>query len=559
MPKKNRRSLLKPVNTPHHSLSPSNHHHGGARRTPGSEGEPLSVNDLISHLRRTQIPSSSEQNPQSPGSSRSFVSRRSVHPSLRNLLELPETPPPRPRLNARYGAIGRRPLRPTPGPPPPESWVSGDTSESGSVRDDTATSFRKVTYRLERLPGAVFPGKKDLMHVVLKAMAFNWDWHLKYDGPFLSQLPSHIKGVLLSYIAVYARNPPFGHHMKGLKPLFLSETHNQGTKEDDFPYHTGCVDIDAETRRLDLSCALGHWTNFEQLKSELVLPTKLIEPEVVPASWDEELNESSTTAIPRSLDLRLRFKNLRYLSLAHPNSQHASWNSLLQLLEHLSVITHLSLAHWPVPTRTFNASSGQSRGAQRLPRGLPHSHGGTDIYSALENNWAESAGILRQLSRYTYCLKWLDLEGCEWLPALVWTGTDPDGQRYRLGDCGPEWNRSWRDIEWIALGPGWECPDDLDANETLATNPGRSLASSVHAPTENPNVLPWDVEHERSLYRYKKARQQWCAAVIRAHRVHRLILEIRRHGRGKWMHAFAAQGIPLPDLTETEEMLSKES
>lgn len=518
------------------------------------------MNDLISHLRRTQIPPSSEQNPHSPGPSRSYVSPRSVHPSLRNLLEVPETPPPRPRLDTRYGAIGRRPLRPTPGPPPPESWVSGDTPEPESAKDDVTAGLEKLTYRLEGLPGAVFPGKKDLMHVVLKSMALNWDWHLKYDGKFLALLPSHIKVVLLSYLAIYARNLPFGRYMRGLKPLFLPESHDLGVEENDSLYHTsGCVDIDVEIRRLDLSCALGHWISFEQLKSELILPAKTVEPETVPTSWDEEANDSSATVIPRSLDHRLRFKNLRYLSLAHPSPQHASWNSLLQLLEHLSVITHLSLAHWPVPTRTFNASTGQSRNAQRLPSGLPQTHGGTDIYSALEDNWAESAGILRQLSRYTYCLKWLDLEGCEWLPALVWTGTDPDGQQYRLGDCGPEWNRSWRDIEWIALGPGWECPDDMELNEARATSSGRSLGSSVHAPTENSDALPWDVEQERTLYRYKKTRQQWCAAVIRAHRVHRMIQEIRRLGRGKWIHGIAAQGVPLPDLAEAEEMMSKEA
>lgn len=562
MPKKNRRSLVRPVNTPHHTLSSSSHHHGGTQRAAGSEGETPSVNELIGHLRRTQTPPSTEQNPHSPASPRSYVSPRSVHPSLRNLLELPETPPPRPRLNARYAGIGRRPLRRTPGPPPPESWVSGDKSASDPVKDETTASLERVTYRLERLPGIVFPGKKSLMHVVFKTMALNWNWHLKYDGPFLSQLPSHIKTVLLSYIAIYARTQPLGLGMRGLKPLFLTETHDLEHEENDLISHAGGhVDIDADIKRLDLSCAIGHYISFEQLKRELVLSVKTIEPETVPASWDEEENESSVNAVPRSLDHRLRFKSLRYLSLAHPHRQYASWNSLLQLLEHLSVITHLSLAYWPVPTRTFNANTGQSRHSRRLPSCLLHTQGGTDIYSALENNWAESAGILRQLSRYTYCLKWLDLEGCDWLPALVWTGTDPDGQQYRLGDCGPEWNGSWRDIEWIALGPGWECPDDpeLDVREVPAGSQGRSLASSVHAPIENSDVVPWDVEQERTLYRYRKARQEWCRAVIGAHHVHKMIQEIRRRRRGKWMHAFAAQGVPLPDVTETEEMLSKQS
>lgn len=558
MPKKNRRSLIKPVNTPHHTLSPSGHHRGSTQRAASSEGDSPSVNDLISHLRRTQLPPPTEQNAQS---SRSYVSPRSVHPSLRNLLELPETPPPRPRPNARHGAIGRRPVRPTPGPPPPESWVSGDTSASVTTETETPTKLEKVIYRLERLPGVTLPGEKDLMHVVLKAMALNWNWHLRYDGPFLSQLPSHIKTVLLSYITIYARKQPPGHRMRGLKPLFLTKSEIPGHEEDGLSSLLGSrVDVDSDIRRLDLSCALGRWINFEQLKSELVLPAKTTEPETVPASWDEEEDDSTPDAIPRPLDHRLRFKNLRYLSLAHPHRQHASWNSLLQLLGHLSVITHLSLAYWPVPTRTFNASTGQTCNSQRLPSGPPHAHGGTDTYSALENNWAESAGILRQLSRYTYCLKWLDLEGCDWLPALVWAGTDPAGQQYRLGECGPEWNSSWRNIEWIALGPGWECPVDpqLDESGLHAGSERSSLASSVHAPAEGSDIVPWDVERERTLYLYRKARQEWCEAVISAHRISRIIQEIRRLGRGKWVQTLAAQGVPLPGLAETEALLAKQ-
>lgn len=152
MPKKNRRSLIKPVDPPHHTLSPSGRHHGRTQRAASSEGDSPSVNDLISHLRRTQLPPPTEQNAQS---SRSYVSPRSVHPSLRNLLELPETPPPRPRPNARHAAIGRRPLRPTPGPPPPESWVSGNTSASVTTEDETPTKLEKVIYRLGRLPGEI--------------------------------------------------------------------------------------------------------------------------------------------------------------------------------------------------------------------------------------------------------------------------------------------------------------------------------------------------------------------------------------------------------------------
>ncbi|KAI5308989.1 hypothetical protein KEM55_004360, partial [Ascosphaera atra] len=87
---------------------------------------------------------------------------------------------------------------------------------------------------------------------------------------------------------------------------------------------------------------------------------------------------------------------------------------------------------------------------------LTFQYGGTDIYSAYEGDFSEAASILRKLSRATYCLKWLDLEGCsEWIAALVFT--PPDQAK---GSTGPEWNASWRGIEWLSLGPGWR-PGDL--------------------------------------------------------------------------------------------------
>lgn len=561
MPKKHKRSFVKPVITPHHTLSSSGSRQNDQFRRSAVSSEESSVNDLISHLRRTQASSSSEHNPQPSGSARSFVSPRSVHPSLRNLLELPETPPPRPRPNARRTAIGGRPPRRTPGPPPPESWLSGASDASLLTEENknlALTQYEEVIYRLERLPGAVFPGERDLVHTVLKSMALNWAWHLDYDGPFLSQLPSHLKTLLLSYIAVYARGQPLRSRMRGLKPLYLAKTDTFEGGEDDFAGNEDGVDGDAGTVRLDLSCALGHWINFKQLTKELVVSTKSAaafrrESEAVPASWDEDLDTeddapSSTLSdtIPKSISQGLRFHKLRYLSLAHPHPAHSSWNSLLQLLSHLSTITHLSLAHWPAPTRTPNAGSGRVPANRSF--GLGQVDGGTDMYSEMEDNWAEAAGILRQLSRYTYCLKWLDLEGCSaWLAALTWTGTDPHGRPYRLGDSGPEWNGSWRDIEWIGLGPGWVVQGNSDADLVGAplkpldtVHPLRSLASSIHAPAAGNSAstdLPWDVEEERARYRMQKTSEFWRNSLLRACEAHRAILMIRQQDRGKWLHA----------------------
>lgn len=280
--------------------------------------------------------------------------------------------------------------------------------------------------------------------------------------------------------------------------------------------------------------------------------------EPVPSSWeeidDEEVDtadESPNMPIPKALSQGLRFQNLRFLSLAHPKPAAANWNALVDLLSRLSTITHLSLAHWPLPTVTPNAMSARIR--HPAQRSLTFAYGGTDSYSGMENNWAEAAGILRRLSRVTYCLKWLDLEGCgDWIPALTWEGVSPDGEAL---PSGPEWNGSWRDIEYIRLGPGWlPHVDDSElavpqsgAAERLPSSPSRSLASSIHAPSpalsETPD-LPWDVEVERIKYRRAKELENYRETLRSAKAVQRSILQLRHSGRGKWVHcSFGLEGL----------------
>lgn len=593
MPKKQKKTFVfKPANTPHHTLTSRPRQNDQTQRSAASSAsDSPSVNDLISHLRRTQAPISSDHDTST--TARPFVSQASVHPSLRHILELPETPPPRPRVGPRRTVIGGRPVRLVPGPPPPDSWLSGDREASQSAGDAALAPTgleRTSIYRLNRLPGTKFPSESSLLHAVLKCMALNWAWHLDYDGPFLAQLPPHIKELMLSYVAVYAvrgRTQPLKGRMRGLKPLFLTEADNAETDGDgDEADVENVADVDTNIRRLDLAWALGYWMTFKQLSSELFLTSKpapdVSQPaseESVPASWDEQLDDeqaedatpSAATpgSIPKPISQNLRFTNLRYLSFAHPVSGAASWNSLLHLLSRLSTITHLSLAHWPPPTRSPHTAPARMRPPGH--QGPSFVHGGTDVYSGMENNWAEAAGILRQLSRYTYCLKWLDLEGCsQWIPALIWTGTDPDGRPLRPGTSGPEWNRSWRNVEWIGLGPGFEYPADKDLFRPLERPisaiqsrplpsffPPVSLANSVHAPvdafqnlalhdrvdrndpprTPPPSDLPWNVEEERWMYRRDKERQAWRDAVSKAKEVCAGIRAIRKDGRGKWIEA----------------------
>lgn len=547
MPKKHHKNTFsKPVSTPHHTLATSSPRSSQNDRfrspaSPSGEPEQPSVNDLISHLRRTQV------SPSLSGTSRSVprhIVPRSVHPSLRNLLELPETPPPRPRPDARRTTvIGGRRLRRTAGPPPPESWLSGDTSaEDAEKAELDSAEPAKVIHRLERLPGREFPAKGSFVHTLMKSMAIHWAWHVEYDGQFLGLLPTHIKLLLLSYVGYYSREQPLAGLMRGLKPLFDNSAAFDNEGQDRM------ADGDSAVTHLDLSGAVGRWISLKQLSMELFLPKKAPSQkdtaESVPLSWEDEYEDGAdagpSNAIPKSLQ-HLRFENLQYLSLAHPHPSSVNWNSLISLLSRLSTITHLSLAHWPVPTVTPNAINASVR--HPAHRSLTFAYGGTDSYSAMENNWAESAGILRKLSRVTYCLKWLDLEGCgDWIPALNWEGAGPQGETY---SAGPEWNGSWRDIEWIRLGPGWlphvddtgnvtDSVVDL-ASETNAPNP-RSLASSAHAPTAVASTESWDVDEERQKYRMTKELERFRKQMRAAKEVQRRVLRTRKDGRGKWVH-----------------------
>ncbi|KAJ5129899.1 uncharacterized protein N7515_005938 [Penicillium bovifimosum] len=491
MPKKHQRFHAKPESPAHHSLAPSvSRQHGGSGvRGTGSASTTASVNDLISHLRRTQIPSpSSDDPPRSQSAQRSFVIPRSVHPSLRGLLELPETRPPRPRPGVRRTVFGVRPSRPTVGPPPPASWLtrSNDAASEQDLCGRTPGTSEESIHRLNRLQRPMFPGRKSLVHILLKSMALNWCWHVEYDGPFLSQLPNHIKELLMSYIAVYSRNSSLAGHMKGLKPIFLTQRDEDQLARDnpDFDESRG-VNGDFRIRQLDLGNALGNWIGLRQLSHELTLHTSPAVgvssheiQEDVPASWDEEVRDMdeegmpgdiSSPSIPRAVTQTLRFPELRALSLAHPKPSAASWSALLNLLVHLPTLTHLSLAHWPMPTR--NPSAVRTRIRDPVKPLLTS--------DAFDNNWAEAASTLRQLSRSTYCLKWLDLEGCgDWLPALKWVGKDPDGTPYRPETVGPEWNGSWRDVEWLGIGPGFF--DLTEPNDPFHVSEPET-GSSLHA------------------------------------------------------------------------------
>ncbi|KAI1609805.1 hypothetical protein EDD36DRAFT_56255 [Exophiala viscosa] len=499
MPKKHQQKALltKPQSSVPQTLSLSK----SSTSANQHESTQRSVNDLIRRSRRLQL----RNEPRSP----TAQNAASIPPSLRAVLDLPPPPPPAPRSGARSSGPSR--LRRIPGPPPPRSWLTDSIYAPKSVK--TTANGQDIGHRIQvrtsNLPDGSFPPAYSLQHLILTKIASNWEWHAQNDDDYLEFLPTNLKETLLSYIAVYNEAPS-----NPLRILFL----NGSTLEDR-----------AEVRRLDLSNGLGLWTTSRQLErdllvkqgpSEKVTPStadKVDPPPQAPDSWDAA--DDSDDAIAPTIIAGPRyihnFPNLRHLSLAisPANTRAASWASLLSLAAELRTLTSLSLAHWPQPTFTPNAAS--TRAVINSPGARPVVYGGSDIYTAYDNDWREAAGILRTLSRSLYCLKWLDLTGCgDWFAALEWSPSDTAS----LEKYGPEWNGGWRGLERLVLEVGWK--------------PVPPLLSESMAKCDESS---WNVENERELYRFNKERQRFAQVRGTVQSVARHLRSIRKKRGGKWI------------------------
>ncbi|MCJ1283502.1 hypothetical protein MMC26_002832 [Xylographa opegraphella] len=480
MPKKHNRIQYSKPNIPvHPSLSSSTGptHHGAHAHAPESS---TSVNDLIQRLRRSQAPSTVERNHSDSNP------HPSVHPSLKSILQVPDTPAPRPRPQA---AAARRRQRGPAGPPPPRSWLVDSIHAPRSLRAASASaeSVHDVSRRLDRLPGLYLPDERSLMHQTLKSMADNWAWHMEYDQYYLATLPELLKQALLAYIAVYSPQPTT---RAALELLFLDDT----TLED----ATGCEAI----THLDLSGAatLKDLSKIFEKQSPALTSAGPAAP--IPDTWDTLAPSPFTTPTTR-------FPALTHLSLAHPPSP--SWRPLLSTLPHLRSLTHLSLAHWPAPSLTPNAKTA----TLASPAGTVR-YGASDMYSASDGDWSEAAGILRRLGRGTLCLKWLDLDGCvAWIRALAWTDADGAG--------GVDWTGAWRGLEAVRCAQGW-LPRGLDGDRDGAV---------LHVGDEGRDGAEWDVEGERSRYREKVTREAWVEREVEVRRVETLVGAKRRGRAGR--------------------------
>lgn len=324
----------------------------------------------------------------------------------------------------------RRPV----GPKPPKSWLNSTQLDASQLEMSKGPQPRQrqdiPAECLGVLPDLYLPEERSLMFQILKELARNWQWHMEYDQYSLAMLPTRLREALVGFIARYNLQ---GINRHGLEILFMDDTmlEDAGDNED--------------VAHLDLSMSIGHTLSLKELKNFLGKIRKSatdaetnIETESIPDNWD------APSTFSLSHNSVSRFPYLTHLSLSHPSN--ASWKSLLSLAPHLATLTHLSLAFWPYPNLdSLPLVDGE------IPLGNVSYGSGVP-----DSNWSEPGAILRQLSKKTYCLKWLDLTGCcAWIWALQCEG-------------GIEWNGAWRRLETVKVGQGW-MPDCLkDENVKLS-------------------------------------------------------------------------------------------
>ena len=451
MPRKRTTQFPKPSTPPHPSLTSSGKKESISQLQPTTASTSnSSVNDLIQHLRRSQISKGSEQ----PAHE---INPHTVHPSLNAFLNVPNTPTPRPRFGMRVS--GGRQVRGPAGPPPPDSWLSTRARSFMNARSNRGMApkhaDRPILRSIGSLPDLHLPQEGSLLHLALKGLAQGWDFHRVYDQFYLATLPVRHKEAILSYIAFYN---PQSINCQGLNVLFLDDTELVDATGSDSLTH------------LDLASSLGCGIQAKDLKTVLTNPKiepkrKNTSPQTdIPDSWDSPRLQSTSLSTPT---LRPRFPALTHLSLSKPADP--SWKYLLAVTPYLATLTHLSLAYWPTPSLTPNSTTAY----RETPSGSVD-YGGSNFYSVFDGDLSEAANVLRHLSRATYCLKWLDLTGCsDWVQAL--------GR-----EAGPDWCGGWRGVETVKAGQGWipTCLEEKDLDwRRVAEDPtkGKQEASALWA------------------------------------------------------------------------------
>lgn len=373
---------------------------------------------------------------------------------------------------------GRSVSRPA-GPPPPRSWLEErlhDTDEllQGKKRPEPPQLLcATLPENLELLPGLHLPEKHTLTYQAMKALAKNWDWHMDNDLDYLSKIPTRYRMALLCFLTRYN---PHGISHCTLEALFMEDQTPENTSNNEDLTH------------LDLSVQIGRSLSLLGINRYLAkmptvssgLSSKNLKS-TIPDVWD-----APSPVIPPHTKCS-RFPSLTHLSLSHPFR--ADWKLLLRLVENLPTLTHLSLAYWPVPSME---KSLPAVGSARLGN---VDYGHSSFSFGKDNDWPGASAILRQLSKKTYCLKWLDLTGCcSWIYALQSEGID--------------WSGAWRKLETVKVGQGWipRCLEEEYKGRLLPTFEATSSRTALWKPVllghENRNefrALAYWLNYERKV------------------------------------------------------------
>ncbi|KAM3456097.1 hypothetical protein MY3296_001966 [Beauveria thailandica] len=418
-----------------------------------------SVNELLTQLRHTSLASSSTAGP--AASSPLHANTPTVPPALRHILQIPETPAPRPRrsIRPRFDNDGRR--LPA-GPPPPRSWTSPACHQHAApllVSKAAASAAQNVLANIS-LPGLQLPAPMSLIGLVFARLAANWPFHRVYDQHYLYDIPCHLKPALMRELAIYS---DAGLALGDVKALLLRPS--QG---DNHNRHGGGVPlplpIDPEITALDLTGALGRSLTLRDLTAFL-FPARSTAPiqDVTQDSWD------ATEHIPTTRLSHALVPNLTHLSLAisPEKAGNASWRDLLILAPRLGSITHLSLAYWPEPCLLQSAKFA----TVGSPQGCQIPYGGTNYYShSIDHDWSEALLVLRKLSRSLYALEFLDLTGC----ASWWKALKLQDQHDYI-----DWVNDWGKMTCLRLEMGWALADDAEPSTRAAHQEAVQMAATV--------------------------------------------------------------------------------
>ncbi|PIA94651.1 hypothetical protein CB0940_08885 [Cercospora beticola] len=484
-----------------------------------------SVNEKLSELRKLGGKDAAKKKAEL---AESATNHKSVHPSLKGILGIAESAPPKPKRAARV----RLPNR-TPGPAPPASWTKTPgwtrslalrTGQRRFRRNGTTDIDRNRPEKLGRF--ALLSSIDDdddynrrpgsLVHFALKTAAENWDMFDEEDLPMLAELPLRLRLKLLSYLGFYG--PAID--------INTLDALTSGTEPLSHLDLAGLIGSDG--------LSIPRLTKLAKEQKPMPQSAESTTDAVV-ESWDQD--SSFEAALSMSIP-EARFSSLTHLSLSHPPPG-VSWRDLLALSRHTPSLAHLSLAYWQRPTLTPNLAT-----ATVSSQHSPDVHaGGSHYYSALDQDMYEPAAIIRQLSNNLLSLRWLDLEGCtDWCAALsfVWNSdaatNDVDDTWAQQSTTTSIWAGNWKNFSYLNLSQGW-----VPNIATLHLLPRQQMSSFRKALldkfTEQVGLAQLGLEQESdnmSLVAQRKA-QIWSEVEEQAMRVGRDINNLRRSEHVKYM------------------------